>query len=279
MTRSRLLDKLDRSSLTVIAGPCMFESKALAREVLEFMKAECATLGVTYVFKSSFDKANRTSANSVRGPGLQALAGLAELRETYQVPVLTDIHSPQQAAAAAESVDILQIPAFLCEDWELLRAAAKTGRILQIKKGQYLAPERMVVIKQALESVPGCGQIVFCERGTTQGYHNLVVDFRNLDIMNTLGTPVVFDATHSVQLPGAAAGASSGKREHIPALARAAAAVGIDGLFMEVHPNPSTALSDKDTQLNPQEARAVLKQVVAIDRIRRQLPLAAMVNT
>lgn len=267
------MQTLDRKTLTVIAGPCMFESMELAREVLLFMKAACTELGVQYVFKSSFDKANRTSGSSLRGPGLQALTGLAELRQMHQVPILTDIHSPQQAAAAAACVDILQIPAFLCEDWDLLRAAAKTGRILQIKKGQYLAPERMLEIKETLEAVPGCGQVVFCERGTSQGYHNLVVDFRNLDVMNALGTPVVYDATHSVQLPGAASGASSGKREHIPALARAAAAVGIDGLFMEVHPNPSAALSDKDTQLHPHEARSVLNQVVAIDRCRRQLSL------
>lgn len=265
------LTRLDRSKLTVIAGPCMLESRQVATEVLEHLVPLCRELGVHYIFKSSFDKANRTSAQSARGPGRDGLTLLAALRQEFKVPVLTDIHSPDQAAAAAEAVDVLQIPAFLCEDEALLRAAAATGRIIQIKKAQYLAPERLKAILAVMRDVPQCGEVVFCERGTTLGYHNLVVDFRNLDVMRWLGTPVVFDATHAVQLPGAAAGASSGKREHIPSLARAAAAIGIDGLFMEVHPRPSEALSDRDTQLSPSEAAGLLRQVVAFDTLSRQV--------
>jgi 2-dehydro-3-deoxyphosphooctonate aldolase (KDO 8-P synthase) len=261
----------DRSRLTVIAGPCMLESRDVAVAVLKVMQPLCLKLGVTYVFKASFDKANRTSARSTRGPGLDGLGLLSALRDEFGVPVLTDIHSPHQAKLAADAVDILQIPAFLCEDVALLQAAAATGRTVQIKKGQYLAPERLRVILSIMKNVPECGPVVFCERGTSLGYHNLVVDYRNLDAMRWLGTPVVFDATHAVQLPGAAKGASSGKREHIPTLARAAAAAGIDGLFMEVHPNPSQALSDRDTQLSPSEAVALLQHVVALDKESRRL--------
>ena len=250
----------------------MLESQEIAESVLVFLKELCKKLNVTFVFKSSFDKANRTSGGAVRGPGLATgLEILAGLKLKHGVPIITDIHSPQQAHEVAEVADILQIPAFLCEDRELLLAAAKTGCTLQIKKGQHIAPERLSQISSYLRSIKECGTVAFCERGTSFGYHNLIVDFKHFDIIRNLCHPVVFDATHALQLPGAGVGSSSGKREHIPTLAKAAAATGLDGFFMEVHPEPRKALSDKDTQLSLQEAEDLLEQVVAIDRCTRQL--------
>jgi 2-dehydro-3-deoxyphosphooctonate aldolase (KDO 8-P synthase) len=260
-------------ALTVIAGPCMLESKETAEAVITALQTACAAHGVPYVFKSSFDKANRTSGSSLRGPGLErGLKWMAELAHKHKLLTLTDIHTPQQAQAAAEVVDVLQIPAFLCEDRALLSAAARTGRTVQVKKGQFTSPERMLDIAHFLKQ-EGAVEISLCERGSCFGYHNLIVDFRNFDVMKRSGHPVVFDATHAAQLPGAGQGVSSGKREHIPSLARAAAAVGLSGLFMEVHPEPTQALSDKDTQLTPSEALSLLADVVALDRCTRSLPL------
>lgn len=227
--------------LQLIAGPCVIESEAhalmLAREIL-------ARVGRPYVFKASFDKANRSSIESYRGPGLQeGLRILAEVKRQTGLPVLTDIHTPDQAAPAAEVVDILQIPAFLCRQTDLLVEAARTGRIVNIKKGQFVAPKDF---RHAAEKVAASGnaRIVLTERGSSFGYNNLVVDMRSLAIMRGWGWPVVFDATHSVQLPGAAGTASGGAPEFIEPLSRAAVAVGIDGLFVEVHENPPAALSD-----------------------------------
>lgn len=271
--RQKKKELFTADKLTVMAGPCMLESREIAEAVLVPLKKQCQSLGVNFVFKSSFDKANRTSGKSMRGPGLrEGLKILAELKTEHAVPIITDIHSPNQARQAAEVVDILQVPAFLCEDRELLHAAAQTGCTIQIKKGQYIAPERLVQISNYLQSIEGCGQIAFCERGTSFGYHNLVVDFKHFDLMKALKHPVVFDATHALQLPGAAGGASSGKRQHIPTLARAAAATKLDGFFMEVHPEPARALSDKDTQLSIAEACDLLLQVVAFDQCARNYP-------
>lgn len=255
--------------LLVIAGPCVIEGKALCLRVATVMAEICADLGLGYVFKASFDKANRTSLSSYRGPGIdEGLAILAAVRSSINVPVCTDIHEPAQAATAAEAVDVLQIPAFLCRQTDLLTAAGETGRVVNIKKGQFLAPEDMGPAVEKVRST-GNDRILLTERGTTFGYRNLVVDMRSLPIMSGLQTPVVFDCTHSVQLPGAQGGASGGRREFVFPLARAAAAVGIQGLFMEVHPHPEKALSDSANSLAPEQARSVLKKVKAIHELSR----------
>lgn len=233
--------------LELIAGPCVIESEdhalMLAREIL-------ARVGRPYVFKASFDKANRSSINSYRGPGIkEGLRILAEVKRRTGLAVLTDIHTPDQAASAAEVADIIQIPAFLCRQTDLLVEAARTGRIVNIKKGQFLAPNNF---RHAAEKVAASGnrQVILTERGSSFGYNNLVVDMRSLSIMREWGWPVVFDATHSVQLPGAAGAASDGAPEFIEPLSRAAVAVGIDGLFVEVHDNPPAALSDGANSLH-----------------------------
>lgn len=258
-------------NFTLIAGPCMLESMELAEQVIEHILPLCRELRIPYIFKSSFDKANRTSSKSQRGPGLQrGLQQLDEIKRKYKVPVLTDIHTPEQAAQAAEIVDVLQIPAFLCEDRALLQAAAKTKKAINLKKAQFLPPERMRALHRYLLE-QGAGPVGLCERGTSFGYHNLIVDFRSLDVMRSTGAAVVFDATHAAQLPGAGQGVSSGKREHIPTLARAAAAAGVDAFFMEVHTQPTKALSDKDTQLAPTEAIPVIRSCLAVHRCVRSL--------
>ncbi|MFA4943647.1 MAG: 3-deoxy-8-phosphooctulonate synthase [Lentisphaeria bacterium] len=249
----------------IIAGPCVLESMEVCRKIAAHMKAVCAELGLPYIFKASFDKANRTSADSYRGQGLEeGLAALAAIRGEFQVPVLTDIHEPGQASAAAAVVDVLQIPAFLCRQTELLLAAGQTGKPVNIKKGQFLAPED---IKQAVDKVRSTGnrRVLVTERGSTFGYHNLVVDMRALPIMRQqTGCPVVFDATHSVQLPGGQGGASGGQREFVAPLARAAAAVGIQGLFLEVHPEPDKALCDGPNSLALKDVQYMLRKVKAI---------------
>lgn len=231
-------------ALTVIAGPCSLESLDLGLEIGQTAKEICDRLGMNYIFKASYDKANRTSIHSYRGPGLEkGLAQLAEIKEKLSVPVLTDIHESWQAEPVAEVADILQIPAFLCRQTDLLVAAAQTRRALHIKKAQFLAPQDM---KQVVEKCREAGneKILLCERGTTMGYNQLVVDMRSLVLMRSLGCPVVFDATHSVQMPGGKGTSSSGDRRFALPLARAAAAIGIDGLFIETHPDPDKAKSD-----------------------------------
>ena len=253
--------------LLLLAGPCVAESLEVCSEVASEAKAICAELGINYVFKASFDKANRTSINAFRGPGLEAgLAMLAEVKEKYGVPVVTDVHEPQQCAPVSEVADILQIPAFLCRQTDLLLAAAKTGKPVNVKKGQFLAPEDMAAVVKKLEST-GNERIMLTDRGTSFGYHNLVVDMRGLAIMRNLGCPVCFDATHSVQLPGGNGTSSGGNREFVPPLARAAAAVGIDVLFMEVHPHPEKALSDGANSLALKDLRQLLTSVKAIHEI------------
>lgn len=255
-------------SLGLIAGPCVIESE----EHVHFLAHAIRKLAGDFVFKASFDKANRSSVNTYRGPGLkEGLRILGDLRrEGFQV--LTDIHEPSQAESAAESVDILQIPAFLCRQTDLLVAAGRTGRTVNIKKGQFVAPQDM---RNAVEKVASTGnnKILLTERGSSFGYNNLVVDMRGLVILRKLGYPVIFDATHSVQLPGAAGTASGGQPEFIAPLARAAVAVGVDGLFVEVHENPAKALSDGANALRLDLLPALLDQV---RRIRESVQLESI---
>ena len=250
--------------LLLMAGPCVLESGELAWEIAREMKAITARLGISYVFKASFDKANRTSLNSFRGPGAEkGLRILGRLREEVGVPVVSDIHEPAQAEMAADYLDILQIPAFLCRQTDLLVAAARTGKVVNVKKGQFVSPWDM---EYAVNKLRGAGteRILLTERGASFGYNNLVVDMRSLPVMRSFGYPVIYDATHSVQLPGGAGGSSGGQREFIPALSRAAMAVGIDGLFIEVHPDPSKALCDGPNSLPLAEVESLLKQLLAV---------------
>jgi 2-dehydro-3-deoxyphosphooctonate aldolase (KDO 8-P synthase) len=250
--------------LFLMAGPCVLESGELAWEVAREMKAITERLGISYVFKSSFDKANRTSLTSYRGPGAEnGLRLLGRLREELGVPVVSDIHEPAHAELAAEYLDILQIPAFLCRQTDLLVAAAKTGKVVNVKKGQFVSPWDMEHAVNKLRSA-GTERILLTERGACFGYNNLVVDMRSLQVMRSFGFPVIYDATHSVQLPGGAGGSSGGQREFIPALSRAAMAVGIDGLFIEVHPDPDKALCDGPNSLPLAEVEGVLKQLLAV---------------
>lgn len=250
-----------KAPLLVMAGPCVAESLEICREVAGTAQAICRELGLSYIFKASFDKANRTSIDAFRGPGeREGLKILSAIKEEFGVPVITDVHEPEQCAEVAEVADVLQIPAFLCRQTDLLLAAAKTGRTVNVKKGQFLAPEDMTAVVRKLEST-GNRHIMLTERGTTFGYHNLAVDMRSLVIMRNIGNPVVFDATHSVQLPGGNGSSSGGNREFVAPLARAAAAVGIDGLFLEVHPDPDHALSDGANSLELRNLRALLTVV------------------
>lgn len=250
--------------LFLMAGPCVLESDTLAWEVAQEMKAITSRLGISYVFKASYDKANRTSLTSFRGPGVEkGLRILGRLREEVGVPVVSDIHEPAHAEMAANYLDILQIPAFLCRQTDLLVAAARTGKVVNVKKGQFVSPWDM---EHAVNKVRSAGgeRILLTERGSCFGYNNLVVDMRSLPVMRSFGCPVIYDATHSVQLPGGAGGSSSGQREFIPALARAAMAAGIDGLFLEVHPQPDKALCDGPNSLPLAEVEALLKQLLAV---------------
>lgn len=252
----------------VIAGPCVAESLDICRQVAEAMQEICSALHLPYVFKASFDKANRTSVTSFRGPGLdKGLEMLSQVRSEFGVPVLTDIHLADQAAAVAEVCDILQIPAFLCRQTDLLVAAGETGKPVSVKKGQFMAPEDM---GRAVEKVRSTGndRVMVTERGTAFGYHNLVVDMRGLVVMGQAGVPVVFDATHSVQLPSGQGGMSGGQREFVFPLTRAAVAVGIQGLFMEVHPCPDEALCDGPNSLPLSQVCEVLSTVRRIHQVR-----------
>lgn len=250
--------------LLLIGGPCVLESEELARRVAGEMQEICCRLGLTYVFKASFDKANRTSLDSYRGPGLEeGLRILQKIRTEMQVPVISDIHDQYQVKAAAEVLDILQIPAFLCRQTDLLVAASMTGKPISLKKGQFVSPWDM---KNAIGKVRtgGKSQIMLVERGASFGYNNLVVDMRSLPVMRSFDCPVIFDATHSVQLPGGAGGSSGGQREFIAPLARAAVAAGIDGLFMEIHPDPGLALCDGPNSMPLDQIEDILTQVVRI---------------
>ncbi len=252
-------------SFLVIAGPCVVESEALCFEVAAAMVKLSRKLGFTYVFKASYDKANRTSGKSFRGPGLASgLNVLARVRSHFGVPVLTDVHTEEQARAAAEAgVDVLQIPAFLCRQTDLVQTAVDTGKIVNLKKGQFLSPAEMgQVVKKAREF--GGGKLLLTERGTTFGYNNLVADMRSIPILRGFGSPVIFDATHSVQLPGGGGDKSAGQREFAPVLARCAVAAGADGVFIETHPNPDKALSDGPNMIPLGEMPAVLRSLLRV---------------
>lgn len=253
--------KVGEGRLLVAAGPCVLESLDVALEVAQTAGRICSSLGLDYVFKSSFDKANRTSIHSYRGPGMEkGLNWLAEIKAKTGFPILTDIHEPWQAARVAEVADILQIPAFLCRQTDLLVAAAKTGKVINIKKGQFLSPWDMAqAARKCMEA--GNNRIILCERGTTFGYNQLVVDMRSLPIMRSFGYPVMFDGTHSVQMPGGQGERSGGDRRFVLPLVRAAVAVGIDALFLETHPEPDKAKSDGPNMVLLSELEKLLKQV------------------
>ena len=263
-------------TFTLIAGPCVIESRDLALEVAERMKTITDRLGITYVFKASFDKANRSSGSTFRGPGVhEGLEVLAEVKQRFGVPVLTDIHESHHAAPVAAVVDVLQIPAFLCRQTDLLLAAAEavrgTNKTINVKKGQFLAPWDMAQVVNKLRKA-GVENLWLTERGSSFGYNTLVVDYRSIPQMQTLGCPVIFDATHSVQQPVGQGSSSGGQREFVAPLARAAMAVGVDGLFMEVHPDPDNALSDGPNMVPLQRVEALLQQLV---RIRDSIDLSS----
>jgi len=256
--------------LALIAGPCQLESRAHAFEMASALKEIAAKAGVGLIYKTSFDKANRTSANTARGMGLeQALPIFKEIREKFGLPVLTDVHERDQCAAVAEAVDVLQIPAFLCRQTDLLVAAARTGKVVNIKKGQFLAPWDM---KNVIAKVTGAGNpnVLATERGASFGYNTLVSDMRSLPIMARFGVPVVFDATHSVQQPGGLGATTGGDREMVPYLARAAVAVGVAAVFIEVHQDPDKAPSDGPNMLKLKDVPTLLDELVAIDAIAKK---------
>ncbi|NQV47770.1 MAG: 3-deoxy-8-phosphooctulonate synthase [Rhodospirillaceae bacterium] len=261
--------------LALIAGPCAMESHAHALEMAGLLKEIAGKLGIGLVFKTSFDKANRTSADSPRGVGLQdALRAFADIRENLEIPVLTDVHSPEQCAALAdaECVDVLQIPAFLSRQTDLLVAAANTGLAINVKKGQFLAPWDMVNVVDKLKST-GNDRIMVCERGVSFGYNTLVSDMRSLPVLAATGCPVIFDVTHSVQQPGGQGGTSGGERKFAPVLARAAVAVGVAGVFIETHQDPDKALSDGPNMIPVNELQELIETLMEFDRIAKGRPV------
>ncbi len=268
-----------RQPFFLIAGPCVVESLQLQMDVAGHLKEVTAALGIPFIFKSSYDKANRSSGESFRGPGMErGLEILAQVKRELNVPVLTDVHAQAEIAAVAAVVDVLQTPAFLSRQTDFIRAVAQSGKPVNIKKGQFLAPGDMKhVISKARAAAREAGlnedNFMACERGVSFGYNNLVSDMRSLAIMRESGAPVVFDATHSVQLPGGQGASSGGQREFVPVLARAAVAVGIAGLFMETHPNPAQALSDGPNAVPLKHMRALLEQLLALDRVVKAQPL------
>ena len=263
----------------LIAGPCVVESEQLQMDVAGHLKEITSALGIEFIFKSSYDKANRSSGSSFRGPGMErGLEILAKVRHELRVPVLTDVHSESEVSHVASVVDVLQTPAFLCRQTDFIRAVAQSGKPVNIKKGQFLAPHDMKnVIDKARAAAREAGlnedNFMACERGASFGYNNLVSDMRSLAIMRESGAPVVFDATHSVQLPGGQGTSSGGMREMVPVLSRAAVAVGVAGLFMETHPNPAQALSDGPNAVPLKHMKALLETLVALDRVTKSQPL------
>jgi 2-dehydro-3-deoxyphosphooctonate aldolase (KDO 8-P synthase) len=256
---------LDRP-LFLIAGPCVVESQQLQIDVAGRLRETCAALSVPFIFKSSYDKANRSSSQSFRGLGMEeGLRILSEVKRQVGVPVLTDVHTVEDVAEVAAVVDVLQTPAFLCRQTDFIRAVASAGKPVNIKKGQFLAPEEMANVVDKAREASGRDNIMVCERGASFGYHNLVSDMRSLAIMRATGCPVVFDATHSVQLPGGQGTASGGQREFVPVLARAAVAAGVAGLFMETHPDPAKALSDGPNAWPLDRMRELLETLISID--------------
>lgn len=256
----------------LFGGPCALEDEASMLRTAESISASCRKRGIGYVFKASFDKANRTSLSSARGPGIEGgLRILAKVKSELGLPIITDIHEPTQAAPVAEVADVLQIPAFLCRQTDLLVAAARTGAVVKIKKGQFVSAAEMGYAATKVEASGG-NRIVLTERGTFFGYHDLVVDMRSLPVLRSHGWPVVFDATHSVQQPGAAAGRSGGRREFVPYLARAAVATGVDGLFMEIHEDPDSAPSDGPNMVRLDLLGQLLDDLLAIRAAALPLP-------
>lgn len=270
MTSDELYSRLRRDHF-IIAGPCALESFELALDTAHAVAEAGREAGLFVIFKSSWDKANRTSGQGFRGPGLaKGMEWLARIKDATGLPVITDIHLPEQAAPVGDVADILQIPAFLCRQTDLLAAAARTGRVINVKKGQFVAPWDMKAVRDKLFAA-GNEHILLTERGASFGYNNLVVDFRSIPIMRNLGLPVIFDATHSVQLPGGQGTCSGGERHHVPPLARAAAAAGADGIFMECHPDPDKALCDGPNSWPLDKLPALLKQLAAIWSIPHDL--------
>jgi len=270
--RAGVIEIANHRPFALIAGPCQIESRAHALEVAAALRAIADTARVPLIYKSSFDKANRTSASAARGVGMaQGLAILAEVRERTGLPVLTDVHVAEQCAPAAEAVDVLQIPAFLCRQTDLLLAAGRTGKPVNVKKGQFLAPWDMANVAAKIAST-GNHNIMLCERGASFGYNMLVTDFRALPIMARTGYPVVFDATHSVQLPGGQGASSGGQREFAPVLARAALAVGVAAVFIETHPDPDRAPSDGPNMIALHDMPALIARLAAFDRLAKTAP-------
>ena len=267
-----------RQPFFLISGPCVVESEQLQMDCAGSLKEICGVLGIPFIFKSSYDKANRSSGTSFRGLGMEkGLEILAKVRKTLNVPILTDVHSESEIAQVAAVVDVLQTPAFLCRQTDFIRAVAKSGKPVNIKKGQFLAPSDMKhVIQKARDAAQESGldpdRFMACERGVSFGYNNLVSDMRSLAIMRESGCPVVFDATHSVQLPGGQGSSSGGQREFVPVLSRAAIGVGVAGIFMETHPNPAKALSDGPNAVPLHRMKALLTQLAAIDRTVKSQP-------
>lgn len=260
------LQQVERGEFFIIAGPCVIESEQMCLEIARHLKKLCDDIGLPLIFKASYQKANRLSASSFTGPGLeQGLLILKKVKDTLDLPILTDVHETSEIQPVAKVADVLQIPAFLSRQTELVVQAAATGKWINIKKGQFLAPEDMTKIAEKA----GSKKVMLTERGTTFGYHNLVVDFRALLIMKDIGYPVVFDATHSLQLPGGGGNVSTGQPHYIIPMAKAAAAVGIDGLFVETHPNPAEALSDAGAMLPLNQMEELLKTVVNIRKASR----------
>ena len=263
----------------LIAGPCVVESEQLQMDVAGRLKEITSALGIHFIFKSSYDKANRSSGTSFRGPGMdKGLEILAKVKRELKLPILTDVHNERDIAQVAATVDVLQTPAFLCRQTDFIHAVAQSGRPVNIKKGQFLAPHDMVnVIDKARAAAREKGlpedSFMACERGASFGYNNLVSDMRSLAIMRETGAPVVFDATHSVQLPGGQGTSSGGQREFVPVLARAAIAVGVAGVFMETHPDPAHALSDGPNAVPLKHMKALLEQLVSLDRVVKAQPL------
>jgi 2-dehydro-3-deoxyphosphooctonate aldolase (KDO 8-P synthase) len=261
--------------LFLIAGPCVVESRQLQMDVAGELKAICADLEIPFVFKSSYDKANRSSHTSYRGPGMEeGLRILAEVRKHVAVPVLTDVHAVDEIDVAASVVDALQTPAFLCRQTDFIQAVARSGKPVNVKKGQFLAPDDMRQVVAKAKAASGMDNILVCERGVSFGYHNLVSDMRALAIMRDTGCPVVFDATHSVQLPGGRGTSSGGEREFVPVLARAAVAAGVSGLFMETHPDPDKALSDGPNAWPLAGMRELLETLKELDAVVKARPFA-----
>ena len=264
------LECSNKLPMTLIAGPCQIESSTHALDVAGKLKQMTDRLGIGFIYKSSFDKANRTSLSSKRGLGIsEGLKALSDVASTYGCPVLTDVHLPEQCNEVGSVVDVLQIPAFLCRQTDLLVAAAATGKVVNVKKGQFLAPWDMVHVAQKIAD-SGNDKILLTERGTSFGYNTLVTDMRSLPQMAQTGYPVIFDSTHSVQQPGGLGGASGGQREFVPVLARAALAIGVAGLFMETHEDPDNAPSDGPNMVPLDEMEALLEQLLAFDSLAKQ---------